>query len=202
MLLTEFSIFLPIILHFNRKSRHLPKGDTLQISPFLKALLFIVNKIFTYVLWIAVPVMILLDLYNITLIWTTFIPFLPSSYNFIWIQLSGMILFALGLVFIIHSRLVLKAYHAKPWEASKQGSSFVQTGIYSKIRHPIYTAVFLFLIGYSLWFLSWLAILCFILSLSLIKAVQAEEKWLLERFGEEYKNYMKKTGRFVPKCWG
>ncbi|MFX0106486.1 MAG: isoprenylcysteine carboxylmethyltransferase family protein, partial [Candidatus Hodarchaeota archaeon] len=58
----------------------------------------------------------------------------------------------------------------------------------------------IFCIGYNLLLLDW-----FLLTLYVIGAiglyVQAidEEKILIEYFGDEYKDYMKKTGRFFVK---
>ena len=199
VLLVEFCIFLPINLYYRRKGRSLIKGNPPEMDKLSKVLLVIANRVFTYVLWLVAPILILLDLYHPYMSWSTFIIFFPTFHEYFWFQVIGMVIFSTGLIIIILARFVIKERHAKPWEAGKQGSGFANTGIYSRIRHPIYTAVFLYLIGYTIWFQSWLALLCFTFSLLLIKSAIAEEQWLLSRFGNEYKQYMKKTSRFFPK---
>lgn len=79
-------------------------------------------------------------------------------------------------------------------------NKLVKTGIYSYIRHPIYSA-FLF-ISTGLTFLSQNIFLFFlpilywiILTIGMKKT---EEKWLLEKFGDEYIEYSKEVNRFIP----
>jgi protein-S-isoprenylcysteine O-methyltransferase Ste14 len=75
----------------------------------------------------------------------------------------------------------------------------VTTGPYSRVRHPIYTI-------FTFWFLSWVLIttnLLFVIMLVLWLAyvfirIPQEEKMLIEQFGDEYKEYMKSTGRLLP----
>ncbi|WP_298533919.1 isoprenylcysteine carboxylmethyltransferase family protein [uncultured Methanobrevibacter sp.] len=79
-------------------------------------------------------------------------------------------------------------------------NKLVKTGIYSYIRHPIYSA-FLF-ISTGLIFLSQNMLLFFlpiiywvILTIGMMKT---EEKWLLDKFGDEYVEYSKEVNRFIP----
>ncbi|MFX1482795.1 MAG: isoprenylcysteine carboxylmethyltransferase family protein [Promethearchaeota archaeon] len=75
----------------------------------------------------------------------------------------------------------------------------ITTGPYSKIRHPMYSV-------HTFWFLSWFLVstnLLFGISLILWIAyialrIPLEEKMLIEKFGDEYKEYMKNTGRLFP----
>jgi protein-S-isoprenylcysteine O-methyltransferase Ste14 len=79
--------------------------------------------------------------------------------------------------------------------------TLVTSGPYRVIRHPIYTA-FLLILG-SLLFISsnWLIGLCWIgmVSLEIISRIQFEETLMTEYFGEQYRAYMKKTGRLLPR---
>ena len=79
-------------------------------------------------------------------------------------------------------------------------NKLVKTGIYSYIRHPIYSAFLFISTGLIILsqniFLFFLPILYWIiLTIGMIKT---EEKWLLEKFGEEYLEYSKKVNRFIP----
>lgn len=58
----------------------------------------------------------------------------------------------------------------------------------------------LFLPAFALLLASWFVLLTGILALILLaKRTPIEEAKLIERFGDEYRDYMKCTGRFVPR---
>lgn len=81
------------------------------------------------------------------------------------------------------------------------GQALVSSGPYRYIRHPIYAA-FLLILG-SLFFISanWLIGLTWIgMTLLEIAARMAfEEALMVEYFGEQYREYMQKTGRVLPR---
>ncbi len=82
----------------------------------------------------------------------------------------------------------------------KESHTLVTSGPYRWIRHPIYTSYFglalsLFLLTTN-WFVG-LALLA--LSILLASRVEGEEALLLERFGDAYRAYMQRTGRFLPR---
>jgi protein-S-isoprenylcysteine O-methyltransferase Ste14 len=81
----------------------------------------------------------------------------------------------------------------------KGTSKLVQSGPYRLIRHPIYGFQMTMLIGAALLLPTWisLAILVIHYVCASIKAVD-EERHLTGVFGEEYRDYMKRTGRFLP----
>ena len=75
----------------------------------------------------------------------------------------------------------------------------IKHGIYSYVRHPISLAAIIYSLGIPLVFSS----LCgFLLMLGLIPLflyrIGIEESMLLEKFGEEYRDYMKKTKKIIP----
>lgn len=77
----------------------------------------------------------------------------------------------------------------------------IQHGPYRWVRHPMYTALFMMGLGWSLLTANWF--IGFPLSVAIIlvvlSRVQNEENVLIELFGDEYRNYMLHTGRFLPK---
>jgi protein-S-isoprenylcysteine O-methyltransferase Ste14 len=77
----------------------------------------------------------------------------------------------------------------------------ITNGIYGYIRHPMYASQWLWVIAQSLllqnWIAGFLSVLVWILFYLL--RVAAEEKMMLETFGDEYREYMKKTGAVFPK---
>jgi protein-S-isoprenylcysteine O-methyltransferase Ste14 len=82
----------------------------------------------------------------------------------------------------------------------QENHQIIQTGPYQWIRHPMYTAGFMYLLGAGLLSGSWLILILPTLSFTLLvfSRVSDEEQMLLEHFGDDYQNYMQQTGRFLP----
>ena len=79
-------------------------------------------------------------------------------------------------------------------------SKLLTVGIYSRIRHPRYVEMMLFLLAHAL-LVNYLAtyVIVVISGLALWFVVVLEEKELRERFGEEYTQYCEHVPRFVPR---
>ena len=75
-------------------------------------------------------------------------------------------------------------------------TKLVDTGIYSVVRHPQYVTFILFAISGMLLFQHWIVILLGIpiIPLTYIDLIKADEA-CTERFGDDYKAYMKKVPR-------
>ena len=78
-------------------------------------------------------------------------------------------------------------------------TSLITTGVYHYIRHPMYAALLYLTWGIALKNPT-INIIClaFFASLMLLRTVLVEERENLAYFGEEYREYMKHTKRFVP----
>jgi len=79
--------------------------------------------------------------------------------------------------------------------------TLITSGPYQSIRHPIYTA-FLLIMGSTLFIsanwligLSWIGMTV----LEIASRIGFEETLMLEYFGDQYQDYMKRTGRLLPK---
>ncbi len=83
----------------------------------------------------------------------------------------------------------------------RDGHTLVTSGPYRWVRHPMYTALFLFTLAWLLASANWLVGLPGLVGLSVIvlNRIKAEEAVMLERFGEQYHAYMQRTGRFLPR---
>jgi protein-S-isoprenylcysteine O-methyltransferase Ste14 len=81
-----------------------------------------------------------------------------------------------------------------------EGRRFVVQGIYRWMRHPMYTSFFAVLAADFLLTANWLiGLLGVVYSLVIVERVGHEERILLESFGEEYRQYMQRVGRFFPR---
>lgn len=100
---------------------------------------------------------------------------------------------------IIFTGLYLLHNGWKEIYASK-GKKLVTHGIYSKIRHPQYTGLFLVTIGFLMQWPSISAIIMWpILMFAYYKLSFREEKNMVSKFGREYLVYKRTTPAFIPE---
>jgi protein-S-isoprenylcysteine O-methyltransferase Ste14 len=87
-----------------------------------------------------------------------------------------------------------------PVSATRKEHKLVTNGIYRWVRHPLYTVGASLFTSFGLmadnWFIILLGALAFI---AMAIRTPKEEANLIEKFGDEYREYMKRTGRFLPK---
>jgi protein-S-isoprenylcysteine O-methyltransferase Ste14 len=87
-----------------------------------------------------------------------------------------------------------------PTSATREKHVLSTKGPYRWIRHPLYTFGSSLFISFGMmadnWFIALLGILAFI---GMAVRTPKEEANLIEKFGDEYREYMKRTGRFLPK---
>ncbi|MDE3164211.1 MAG: isoprenylcysteine carboxylmethyltransferase family protein [Acidobacteriota bacterium] len=79
----------------------------------------------------------------------------------------------------------------------------VTSGVYRRVRHPMYTAIFLQAIAQALLLSNWVAgpacLLAFLVMFSL--RLRPEEDMMMERFGDDYGLYIRRTKRLIPGVW-
>lgn len=89
-----------------------------------------------------------------------------------------------------------------PTSATRKQHTLSTSGPYRWVRHPLYTIGSGLFISFGMmadtWFIAALGILTFIL---MAVRTPKEEANLIEKFGDEYREYMKHTGRFLPKLF-
>lgn len=83
---------------------------------------------------------------------------------------------------------------------TRKDHTLVTTGPYRYARHPFYLAFFVAAIGGSVVAANWFIFLSGCVPIAfLVARTRIEEEKLVERFGDEYRDYMKGTGRFWPR---
>lgn len=128
-------------------------------------------------------------LFFILFIYSVFLP-LPLGTPLLY---AGIALFVVGLIIFEIAGI--------PW-ATTPFDEPVTRGLYRYSRHPIYLAVFLQFIGIGIASASGLFLLITVLSIILsILLITPEERFCCERYGDAYRDYMKRTPRWlgVPK---
>jgi len=83
---------------------------------------------------------------------------------------------------------------------TRRDASLVTRGPYRWVRHPFYLAFGMAVIANTLvtvnWFLGMTSAVSFLV---IVARTSIEEQKLVERFGDDYLEYMKRTGRFLPR---
>jgi protein-S-isoprenylcysteine O-methyltransferase Ste14 len=117
------------------------------------------------------------------------------------LQLVGLGLFGVGGALIIWSDRHLGRYMVVDI-ALAQDHELITTGPYAYIRHPTYTGVLLLSLASVLFFLHIVLIVNFflVLAIALWRSKLEEELLASERgFGTHYREYVRRTGRFLPR---
>ncbi len=116
-----------------------------------------------------------------------------------WLRWAGFALGLASLAFWIWTQVALGKQWSPQLQLRKQ-HQLITTGPYSYIRHPLYTAMLGYSIGVALVTANWVfAALVVVMVAGLPARVSREEQMMMEKFGDEYKAYMRSTGRFFPK---
>jgi len=116
-----------------------------------------------------------------------------------WLRWVGIIIGLSSLVIYVWSRLTI----GKEWSSDlrlRERHLLVTAGPYSRVRHPIYLALILFMTSITLVAANWLLIVFLIISTTdLVLRITKEEQMMIEEFGGEYEIYMQRTGKLLPK---
>ena len=77
----------------------------------------------------------------------------------------------------------------------------VTRGVYRLVRHPMYTSFFVSGIGQALLLANWVAGAAALVAVAVLVIVRLpnEEAMMIEAFGDEYRDYMRRTGGVVPR---
>ncbi len=116
--------------------------------------------------------------------------------------LLGAALAVLGAVVAIWARLIL----GRSWSGStatlKQDHKLAQKGPYRFMRHPIYTGLFMAMLGLACTIGLLGNYIGVVLGLiALLIRIPTEEKLMVEQFPNEYPEYMKRTKKLIPFAW-
>jgi protein-S-isoprenylcysteine O-methyltransferase Ste14 len=185
ILIVIFAAFLPFALYHRIRSNTGEKLDRWQEGPlilfglrfgavpwFVGSLVWMINP--QWMAWSSVP--------------------LP-----IWLRWCGFVLIGLwGVLLVWTFRSLGKSL--TDTVVTRQDHTLVTTGPYRYVRHPFYLAFIVAVIGGSLVAANWFVFVTGLVPFGFIIArTRIEEAKLIERFGEEYREYMARVGRFIPR---
>lgn len=109
---------------------------------------------------------------------------------------------ALAIAALVMFHLTHKAL-GRYWSVSlqmRQDHKLISDGVYASVRHPMYTAFWLWALAQALLLPNWVAGFAGIVGFGTLYALRVgpEEEMLVATFGDEYREYMARTGRLTP----
>jgi protein-S-isoprenylcysteine O-methyltransferase Ste14 len=116
------------------------------------------------------------------------------------LAVCGSVVFTAGLWLFWRSHRDLDSNWSVILELSKN-HTLIKTGVYSRIRHPMYTSFFIMAIGQGMLLNNWIAGLSAFISILVLYflRVPKEERMMTDKFGQKYIDYRKKTGGVFPR---
>jgi protein-S-isoprenylcysteine O-methyltransferase Ste14 len=116
----------------------------------------------------------------------------------VYVSLFGLVIIVVGWgVAYAGNRAIAESW--SPTIDKDEEQKLITSGAYAIVRHPLYLSGILIIVGTSIYFQSswaWLGVAVGLIAI-LIR-VPIEEKRLVERFGQEYTAYQKRTNAILP----
>jgi protein-S-isoprenylcysteine O-methyltransferase Ste14 len=191
-----FWVFLLFIIVFNRIIPALrAKKSEEKILPDKKAIKNEGKTTFFLRILLFVLLLAFLILYSI---YPPFMNLIHVDFP-IWLRWLGTLFAFIGVVLWIYSQAVLGKYWSPQLQVQNE-HKIITSGPYRVIRHPIYTSMFIWVIGLAIFTANIVfALIALLTIIGLILRVPKEEKMMIEQFGDEYKKYMQITGSIFPR---
>ncbi|HET8826435.1 MAG TPA: isoprenylcysteine carboxylmethyltransferase family protein [Terriglobales bacterium] len=115
-----------------------------------------------------------------------------------WVAILGIVLTFAGAAVSVWARIIL----GENWSAKvtrKVDHELIRSGPYALVRHPIYSGLLLATIGTAIFIGQWRGLIAVPLVL-LSESIKArrEEQFMIEEFGQTYRDYREQTWFIVP----
>jgi protein-S-isoprenylcysteine O-methyltransferase Ste14 len=121
---------------------------------------------------------------------------LPVSEAARWIGVAGFSAAVIWLIWMFRSL----GRNLTDTVVVRRDAYFVDHGPYAYVRNPMYTGVLAAGLSLGAALETWITpVLVGLVFMLLALRTRTEEKYLLDRFGDQYRNYMKRVGRFMPR---
>lgn len=117
-----------------------------------------------------------------------------------WAQWTGVVLGLVSLALIWWVQWALDVNFAVILHVREE-HTLIQHGPYKWVRHPMYTTLYLHALSCLLLTANVIVGGLYLVALTaiVIFRLKNEEAMMIEKFGDEYRNYITQTGRFLPK---
>ncbi|HEX7371136.1 MAG TPA: isoprenylcysteine carboxylmethyltransferase family protein [Rhodanobacteraceae bacterium] len=150
-----------------------------------------------FVFWVAIPVAIFFAFFIVDAVPGTAIA--EGQQAMFWF---GIALMLAGTAFRWYAIRMLGRFFTRTVK-TRGGQYVVERGPYRLIRHPAYSGSIATFIGLGLAMTNWASLLLILAGVAVAYAyrVHIEEQALCADLGQPYRDYMRRTRRFVPHVW-
>lgn len=115
----------------------------------------------------------------------------------------------LGVLVAVAALVMFRLTHralGRNWSVSldvRENHRLITDGIYRRIRHPMYTAFWLWAVAQALLLPNWVAGFAGLIGFGTLffGRIGKEEQMMVDTFGDEYRQYMARTGRLLPRLF-
>jgi protein-S-isoprenylcysteine O-methyltransferase Ste14 len=115
------------------------------------------------------------------------------------VRAFGTALGVLSLLYLIWVHQTLREFWSTVLQL-RESHTLITTGPYRWIRHPMYSALIACFLSLALVSAVWPLLLLTLLTVPFFYSVTVkEEEMMAAQFGDEYRKYTEKTGRFLPR---
>jgi protein-S-isoprenylcysteine O-methyltransferase Ste14 len=139
----------------------------------------------------------------VPLVWVASPVFSFADYSLRPVRLSmGVMCLVVGLWLFARSHADLGTNWSITLEV-RERHQLVTQGIYRRLRHPMYAALFIYAIGQALVVPNWIAGPSYGVAIALLFVFRLgpEERMMIEEFGKDYEAYRGRTKRLIPGIW-
>jgi protein-S-isoprenylcysteine O-methyltransferase Ste14 len=113
----------------------------------------------------------------------------------------------LGAAVAVAALVIFRLTHralGRNWSVSlevRESHKLVTEGVYERVRHPMYTAFWLWAVAQALLLPNWIAGLSGLVGFGTLYFLRVgqEERLMIAAFGDAYRAYMERTGRLIPR---
>jgi protein-S-isoprenylcysteine O-methyltransferase Ste14 len=191
--LLSWIVFGGVRIYYGRRSPWAKQSRSERIESIKRDGL--AGGVFLLVLFYSYFFVAFLYLIDFSLILWSYFPLLPE------IRVVGATMGILSFPYIHWSHKTLGNAFSSTIQ-TQDASTLITNGPYERVRHPIYSSHTLFSFGMVLVSANLLILAYFAVGMPFTyKRMFSEERNLIDSFGEEYEEYMKKTGRLFPKLF-
>ena len=171
-----------------------PHGQRSLQIPVVKSRKGALEVVLLTVAWLA---------FLLTLVWVGTPAFAFADYPLRPVPLgAGTLCFAWGLWLFHRSHADLGTNWSITLQV-REKHHLVTEGLYRRVRHPMYLALLIYSAGQALVLPNYVVGPSYGVAMGLVFALRVgpEERMMLEEFGKDYEEYMKRTKRLVPGIW-
>jgi protein-S-isoprenylcysteine O-methyltransferase Ste14 len=107
-----------------------------------------------------------------------------------------------GVVLLFLSGYLAKTGLSIVFGEKREKPGVIRRSVFNVVRHPIYLSEILFYLGFLMLSISLAAVGVLLITIAFLHYISRhEERLLLARFGQEYKEYMQEVPMWIPRLW-